>query len=189
METKCVFPHRSGGLSECSWHRHAALLRYQCKRLCARTVTDAFMRDIPCMVIRDCVADRTTAVLEANLFDLHQKYADVVPLSEALTYLGGLSAERIASPRDDRKFAGETHAGDHGSAAALLPRFPPIPQELGDDEDFQNVCVRRGVDGLCRQRFGFGRRAGLPVAGDHSDRAARAEARTTTSSRASSQTT
>jgi nicotinamidase-related amidase len=65
---------------------------------CVRaTVTDAFMRDIRCMVIRDCVADRTEAVLEANLFDLHQKYAEVVPLSEALAFLGSLSAGRIAA--------------------------------------------------------------------------------------------
>lgn len=67
---------------------------------CVRaTVTDAFMRDIRCMVIRECVADRTTAVLEANLFDLQQKYAEVVPLSEALAYVRGLSAKRIASMR------------------------------------------------------------------------------------------
>ena len=66
---------------------------------CVRaTVTDAFMRDIRCMVIRECVADRTEAVLEANLFDLHQKYAEVTSLSEALTYLGSLSAQRVALP-------------------------------------------------------------------------------------------
>ena len=50
---------------------------------CARaTATDAFMRDIRPMVIRECVADRTPAVMEANLFDLNQKYADVVTLEE-----------------------------------------------------------------------------------------------------------
>jgi maleamate amidohydrolase len=65
---------------------------------CVRaTVTDAFMRDIRCMVIRDCVADRTEAVLEANLFDLDQKYADVVSLSEALAYVGSLSAVQVTS--------------------------------------------------------------------------------------------
>jgi maleamate amidohydrolase len=64
---------------------------------CVRaTVTDAFMRDIRCMVVRDCVADRTPAVMEANLFDLDQKYADVVSLSEALAYLRSLSPERLA---------------------------------------------------------------------------------------------
>jgi maleamate amidohydrolase len=45
------------------------------------------------MVISECVADRTTAVLEANLFDLHQKYAEVVSLSDALAYIANLSAE------------------------------------------------------------------------------------------------
>jgi nicotinamidase-related amidase len=66
---------------------------------CVRaTVTDAFMRDIRCMVIRECVADRTEAVLEANLFDLHQKYAEVTSLSEVLTYLGSLSVQRVAVP-------------------------------------------------------------------------------------------
>lgn len=55
---------------------------------CVRaTVTDAFMRDIRCMIVRECVADRTPSVLEANLFDLHQKYADVVTLAETLEYL------------------------------------------------------------------------------------------------------
>jgi nicotinamidase-related amidase len=66
---------------------------------CVRaTVTDAFMRDIRCMVIRECVVDRTEAVLEANLFDLHQKYAEVTSLSEVLTYLGSLSVQRVAVP-------------------------------------------------------------------------------------------
>ncbi len=58
---------------------------------CVRaTVTDAFMRDIRCMVIRECVAERSPAVLEANLFDLDQKYADVNTLAEALAYLDRL---------------------------------------------------------------------------------------------------
>lgn len=55
---------------------------------CVRaTVTDAFMRDIRCMVVRECVADRTVAVIESNLFDIDQKYADVVSLRAALDYL------------------------------------------------------------------------------------------------------
>ena len=67
---------------------------------CVRaTVTDAFMRDIRCMLVREAVADRTAAVLEANLFDLEQKYADVVTLAEALAYLEGFPlAARGAAP-------------------------------------------------------------------------------------------
>ena len=45
------------------------------------------MRDIRCMVVREAVADRTPAVMEANLFDLDQKYADVVTLGDAMHYL------------------------------------------------------------------------------------------------------
>src|SRR5689334_16592140 len=57
---------------------------------CVRaTVTDAFMRDIRCMVIRECVADRTPAVMKANLFDMDQKYADVLSIADALEYLDG----------------------------------------------------------------------------------------------------
>jgi nicotinamidase-related amidase len=62
---------------------------------CVRaTVTDAFMRDIRCMVVREGVADRTPAVRDANLFDLEQKYADVVGVAEALAYLANPSAAR-----------------------------------------------------------------------------------------------
>jgi nicotinamidase-related amidase len=55
---------------------------------CVRaTVTDAFMRDIRCMVIRECVADRAPTIMESNLFDMDQKYADVVSIADVLSYL------------------------------------------------------------------------------------------------------
>ena len=60
---------------------------------CVRaTVTDGFMRDIRCMVVKEGVADRSQAVMDANLFDLDQKYADVVSVTECLTYLATLPA-------------------------------------------------------------------------------------------------
>jgi maleamate amidohydrolase len=60
---------------------------------CVRaTATDAFMRDIRPMIVKEAVADRTPAVFEANLFDLQQKYADVVTLNDCLAYLDGLPA-------------------------------------------------------------------------------------------------
>jgi nicotinamidase-related amidase len=60
---------------------------------CVRaTVVDAFMRDIRPMIVREGVVDRTQEVFDANLFDLDQKYADVVSLDEALAYLDGLPA-------------------------------------------------------------------------------------------------
>ena len=38
-------------------------------------------------VPRECVGDRAQAPHDANLFDIHAKYADVVPLEEALAYV------------------------------------------------------------------------------------------------------
>jgi len=54
------------------------------------------MRDIRCMVVREAVADRTPAVMDANLFDMDQKdmdqkYADVVALGEAMDYLNSFA--------------------------------------------------------------------------------------------------
>ena len=62
---------------------------------CVRaTAIDAFMRDIRPMVVRECVADRSSTVLEANLFDLEQKYADIVSLEEVLHYLRESTVKR-----------------------------------------------------------------------------------------------
>jgi maleamate amidohydrolase len=65
---------------------------------CVRaTALDAFMRDIRPMIVRECVADRTQAVMEANLFDLEAKYADVVSVAEAVGYLGEVGAREGAA--------------------------------------------------------------------------------------------
>jgi maleamate amidohydrolase len=62
---------------------------------CVRaTVTDGFMRDIRCMVVKEAVADRSEAVMAANLFDLGQKYADVVCVEECVSYLNTLPTTR-----------------------------------------------------------------------------------------------
>ena len=59
---------------------------------CVRaTVTDGFMRDIRCMVVKEAVADRSATIMAASLFDLDQKYADVVSADECLSYLKKLS--------------------------------------------------------------------------------------------------
>lgn len=55
---------------------------------CVRaTAIDAFMRDIRPIIVRECVADRTEAVLQANLFDVDQKYGDVVSVEDCLRHL------------------------------------------------------------------------------------------------------
>ena len=42
------------------------------------------------LVVEECTFDRGQASHAINLFDMHQKYADVVPLAETLEYLGEL---------------------------------------------------------------------------------------------------
>ena len=55
---------------------------------CVRaTAVDAFMRDIRPIIVREGVVDRSPEVLEANLFDLDQKYADVLSLHQVLAWL------------------------------------------------------------------------------------------------------
>ncbi|MFQ5872478.1 MAG: isochorismatase family protein [Dehalococcoidia bacterium] len=54
------------------------------------TIVDAFSRDLRVIVPRQCVVDRMEAVLEANLADVDAKYADVIDVQEALSYLEGL---------------------------------------------------------------------------------------------------
>ncbi|MFC3228460.1 isochorismatase family protein [Marinibaculum pumilum] len=64
---------------------------------CVRaSVVDAMQSGFHVLVPRDCVADRAAAPHEANLFDMQQKYADVIPLDEVLAYLGGLPAAAAA---------------------------------------------------------------------------------------------
>lgn len=48
------------------------------------------------MVVEECVFDRHQATHALNLFDIHQKYGDVIPLGDALAYLSGSSAATSA---------------------------------------------------------------------------------------------
>ncbi len=56
---------------------------------CVRaSVVEAVSHRYRVQVVEECVFDRHEAPHAINLFDLHQKYADVIPLSEALAHLG-----------------------------------------------------------------------------------------------------
>jgi nicotinamidase-related amidase len=58
---------------------------------CVRaTAIDLLQYGWPTLVPRECVGDRAQAPHEANLFDIQAKYADVVPLEEALAYVEGV---------------------------------------------------------------------------------------------------
>jgi maleamate amidohydrolase len=57
---------------------------------CVRaTVVDAMSHDFRTIVARDCVGDRSLVAHEANLFDMEQKYAD---LMDAGAIIAALSA-------------------------------------------------------------------------------------------------
>lgn len=55
---------------------------------CVRaTVVDGLQHDYPVVVPREAVGDRNTDAHEANLFDMHAKYADVVYLDELVDFI------------------------------------------------------------------------------------------------------
>jgi maleamate amidohydrolase len=67
---------------------------------CVRaTVVDAFSYNFRVAVVEECVFDRGQASHKINLFDMQAKYADVIPLQEALRYLHELPADLYAPPR------------------------------------------------------------------------------------------
>lgn len=60
---------------------------------CVRaTAVDAVQLGYRPMVVREAVGDRSPAAHEQSLFDLQQKYADVVSAEETIAYLKGASA-------------------------------------------------------------------------------------------------
>jgi nicotinamidase-related amidase len=61
------------------------------------TVIDLLQYGWPTLVPRECVGDRAQAPHEANLFDIQAKYADVVSLEEALSYLESVP-DRVGAP-------------------------------------------------------------------------------------------
>lgn len=55
---------------------------------CVRaSVIDAISRNFRPLVVRECVGDRAIGPHEANLFDMDQKYADVIKLDSALSLI------------------------------------------------------------------------------------------------------
>jgi nicotinamidase-related amidase len=73
---------------------------------CVRaTVVDGFSFNYRMIVVQECTFDRGEASHWINLFDLHQKYADVIPLDEVLEYFASLddglfaTADRLTTIR------------------------------------------------------------------------------------------
>ncbi len=60
------------------------------------TAIDLLQYGFPTLVPRECVADRAQAPHEANLFDIQAKYADVVSVDEAISYLESVPTRTAA---------------------------------------------------------------------------------------------
>ncbi len=54
------------------------------------TVVDALQYGFRPIVPRECVADRAKGPHEANLFDINQKYGDVIPVQKVINFLNRL---------------------------------------------------------------------------------------------------
>ena len=54
------------------------------------SVVDAMQHNYRTVVVSDCVADRAQEPHEANLFDMQQKYADVLSKEDVLVQLNSL---------------------------------------------------------------------------------------------------
>lgn len=62
---------------------------------CVRaSVVDAVQSGFPTLVVREAVGDRATAPHDANLFDIQQKYGDVISVEDAVAYLSASVAAR-----------------------------------------------------------------------------------------------
>jgi len=60
---------------------------------CVRaSVVDAMSHGFRPLVLADCVGDRAIAPHEANLFDMQQKYAAVMPLDDAIAAIDAMGA-------------------------------------------------------------------------------------------------
>jgi maleamate amidohydrolase len=65
---------------------------------CVRaTAIDLLQYGFPTLVPRECVGDRAQAPHEANLFDIQAKYADVVPVEDALAYVENVASAVAAT--------------------------------------------------------------------------------------------
>ncbi len=65
---------------------------------CVRaSVVDGCGNRFRMIVVEECVFDRHEACHAINLFDMSQKYADVVPLEEAVAHLNGVTSGRESS--------------------------------------------------------------------------------------------
>jgi maleamate amidohydrolase len=78
-----------------TWHGVDTLIVAGCTTSgCVRaTVVDAVSHNLRTIVATDCVGDRALGPHEANLFDMGQKYADLMPSGAIMDALRGATAQ------------------------------------------------------------------------------------------------
>ena len=86
---------------------------------CVRaTVVDGCSYRLNMIVVEDCVYDRHEATRAMNLFDMDQKYADVLSLDQTLEYIDSLADDAAATDgleRENHNGYGSTHEHAHHS--------------------------------------------------------------------------
>lgn len=80
-----------------SWQADTCIVTGVTTSGCVRaTVVDSLQHGYRTIVPRECSGDRAPGPHEANLFDMNQKYADVLPNDEVVAYLESLPAQTPA---------------------------------------------------------------------------------------------
>jgi nicotinamidase-related amidase len=94
---------------------------------CVRaTVVDGCSNRLNMIVVEDCVYDRHEATRAMNLFDIDQKYGDVIGLDEALEFLGGDTEDN----HEDGHEHGHGHGHGHGHHSHSEEREDETPVAL-----------------------------------------------------------
>ncbi len=80
-----------------AWQADTAIVTGVTTSGCVRaTVVDALQHGYRVVVPRECSGDRAPGPHEANLFDMNQKYADVLPNDAVVAYLESLPEQKPA---------------------------------------------------------------------------------------------
>jgi nicotinamidase-related amidase len=80
-----------------SWQADTCIVTGVTTSGCVRaTVVDSLQHGFRTIVPRECSGDRAPGPHEANLFDMNQKYADVLPNDEVVAYLESLPEQKPA---------------------------------------------------------------------------------------------
>jgi isochorismate hydrolase len=101
QKPSAFFRHTAHEYAHGSPCRQSTGLRYDNQRCVRASVIDAFSYNLKVSVVEDCVFDRGQASHKINLFDMAMKYADVIPLKEAIDYIRVLP-DNLYAPRCSR---------------------------------------------------------------------------------------